>query len=209
MTVRRLAALCAGLAAFGAAEATTVLVMSLEQGRAQLLVNGATVRLLRDGQTSPEGVRLVSADRGRAVVEIDGRSLELRLGESTMATAELKADARGHFVTRAWINGVETTAMIDTGATTVAMSGEEARRLGIDYGGRPRVQIATAGGTRVAYRVTLSSVRVGEVTITGVEAVVFEGGREQLPITLLGMTFLNGVDMRRVGNTLTLSRRSF
>lgn len=209
MTVRRLAALCAGLAALGAAEAATVLVMSLEQGRAQLLVNGAAVRLLRDGQTSPEGVRLVSADRGRAVVEIDGRSLALRLGESTVATAELKADARGHFVTSAWINGVETTAMIDTGATTVAMSGEEARRLGIDYAGRPRVQIATAGGARVAYRVTLSSVRVGEVTINGVEAVVFEGGREQLPITLLGMTFLNGVDMRRVGNTLTLSRRSF
>jgi aspartyl protease family protein len=209
VTVRRLAALCAGLAALGAAEAATVLVMSLEQGRAQLLVNGAAVRLLRDGQTSPEGVRLVSADRGRAVVEIDGRSLALRLGESTVATAELKADARGHFVTSAWINGVETTAMIDTGATTVAMSGEEARRLGIDYAGRPRVQIATAGGARVAYRVTLSSVRVGEVTINGVEAVVFEGGREQLPITLLGMTFLNGVDMRRVGNTLTLSRRSF
>jgi aspartyl protease family protein len=209
VTVRRLAALCAGLAALGAAEAATVLVMSLEQGRAQLLVNGAAVRLLRDGQTSPEGVRLVSADRGLAVVEIDGRSLALRLGESTVATAELKADARGHFVTSAWINGVETTAMIDTGATTVAMSGEEARRLGIDYAGRPRVQIATAGGARVAYRVTLSSVRVGEVTINGVEAVVFEGGREQLPITLLGMTFLNGVDMRRVGNTLTLSRRSF
>jgi aspartyl protease family protein len=209
VTRRRLAALCVALAASGTVEATTVLVMSLEQGRAQLLVNGATVRLLRDGQSSPEGVRLVSADRGQALVEIEGRTLVLRLGESTIATAQLQADARGHFVTSAWINGAETTAMIDTGATTVALSAEEARRLGVVYAGRPIVQIATAGGIRNAYRVTLASVRVGEVTINNVEAVVFEGGGEQLPVTLLGMTFLNGVDMRRVGNTLTLTRRSF
>jgi len=193
----------------GLAQATTVMVMTLEQGRAQLLVNGASVRQLRAGQTSPEGVRLVGADRNQAVIEVDGRTLELRLGQSTVASAELKADARGHFVTAVWINGVETRAMIDTGATAVALSNDEAARLGIRYVGQPRVQIGTAGGVKTAYRVNLASVRVGGVTLTNVDAVIFEGGREQLPITLIGMTFLNGVDMRRVGDTLTLTRRSF
>ena len=205
----RLAAAAVALAAAGAAQATTVMVMSLEQDRAQLLVNGATVRQLRSGQTSPEGVRLVGADRNQAVIEVDGRTLELRLGQSTVASAELKADARGHFVTAVWINGVETRAMIDTGATAVALSNDEAARLGIRYVGQPRVQIGTAGGVKTAYRVNLASVRVGGVTLTNVDAVIFEGGREQLPITLIGMTFLNGVDMRRVGDTLTLTRRSF
>ena len=209
MSVLRVAALVAALAAAGAVQATTVMVMALEQDRAQLLVNGTTVRQLRAGQSSPEGVRLVGADRNEAVIEVEGRALTLRLGQSTVASAELKADARGHFVTSAWINGVETRAMIDTGATAVALSNDEAARLGIRYVGQPRIQIGTAGGVKTAHRVNLASVRVGGVTLTNVDAVIFEGGREQLPITLIGMTFLNGVDMRRVGDTLTLTRRNF
>jgi len=207
--VRRALAAVGALAASLAAEATTVMVMSLEHDRAQLLVNGSVVRSLRAGQASPEGVRLVAADRGQAVVEFDGRQATLRLGQSTVATAELKADARGHFVTPAFINGAETRALVDTGATAVALSSEEARRLGIGYSPHARVQIATAGGPRTGYRATLASVRVGEVTLHNVEAVVMEGGRDELPVTLLGMSFLRGVEMRRVGDTLTLTRRNF
>ena len=201
--------MAAGVLAGAAAQATTVMVMSLDHDRAQLLVNGSVVRGLRGGQTSPEGVRLVSADRNQAVVEVDGKPLTLRLGQSTVAVAELQADARGQFVTPAFVNGVETRALIDTGATSVALSSDEARRLGVGYAGLPRMQIATAGGPKAAYRVTLATVRVGGVTLHNVDAVVVEGGREQLPITLIGMSFLNGVDMRRVGDTLLLTRRNF
>jgi aspartyl protease family protein len=206
--VRRAFAASFALAAALGAEATTVLVMSVEHDRAQLLVNGSAVRSLRAGQTSPEGVRLVSADRGQAVIELDGRTITLRLGQSTVATAELKADARGHFVTSAFINGVETRALIDTGATLVALSRDEAQRLGIAHVAPARVQIATAGGVKTAYRVVLASVRVGEVTLHNVDAVVLEGGRDELPFTLLGMSFLRGVDMRRAGDTLVLTRRN-
>jgi aspartyl protease family protein len=199
--------LCALAAA--TAQATTVMVMSLEIDRAQFLVNGSVVRVLRGGQTSPEGVRLVSADRDQAVVEVDGTQMTLRLGQSTVAVAELKVDPRGQFITTAHINGIETRAMIDTGATSVALSSDEARRLGVGYAGLGRVQIATAGGLKSAFRVNLATVRVGGVTLHNVDAVVMEGGQEQLPITLIGMTFLNGVDMRRVGDTLTLTRRNF
>jgi aspartyl protease family protein len=208
VAVRAAAAfLCA--AASASAQATTVLVMSLESDRAQLLVNGSVVRVLRGGQVSPEGVRLVAVDRNQAVVEVDGAQMTLRLGQSTVAVAELKADPRGQFVTTAYINGVETRAMIDTGATLVALSSDEARRLGIGYAGLGRVQIATAGGPKTAYRVNLATVRVGGVTLHNVDAVMMEGGREQLPITLIGMSFLSGVDMRRAGDTLTLTRRNF
>jgi aspartyl protease family protein len=196
-------------AAAAASQGTTVLLMSLGEGRAQLLVNGTAVRDLRVGQTSPEGVRLVSADRTKAVVEVDGRQLLLGLGGSTVAAAELKVDRSGHFVTTAYVNGVATQAVIDTGATSVALSSDEAARMSIRYAGAPRVQISTAGGVKTAYRVNLASVRVGDITLHNVEALVMEGGREQLPITLIGMTFLNGVEMRRIGDTLTLTRRNF
>lgn len=207
--MRRVLAAAAALAAALAAEATSVMVMSLEHDRAQLLVNGSAVRSLRAGQASPEGVRLVAADRSQAVIEVDGRKMILRLGQSTVATAELKSDARGHFVTVAFINGVETRALVDTGATLVALSSDEARRIGVGYSPQSRVQIATAGGPRTGYRALLAAVRVGEVTLHNVEAVVMEGGRDELPVALLGMSFLRGVEMRRVGDTLTLTRRSF
>ena len=212
MRYARFAGWILGLAMAAAAagsQATTVLLMSLGEGRAQLLVNGTGVRDLRVGQTSPEGVRLVSADRTKAVVEVDGRQLSLGLGGSTVAAAELKVDRSGHFVTTAYVNGVATQAVIDTGATSVALSSDEAARMSIRYAGAPRVQISTAGGVKTAYRVNLASVRVGDITLHNVEALVMEGGREQLPITLIGMTFLNGVEMRRIGDTLTLTRRNF
>lgn len=212
MRTIRVVRLALGLAAAclaSAAHATTVFVMSLGEGRAQLVVNGTAVRELRAGQTSPEGVRLVSADRTKAVLEIDGRQLALGLGGSTVASAELKADARGHFVTTAYINGAASPALIDTGASAVAISSDEAVRLGIAYSGGARVRIGTAGGLKTAYRVNLATVRVGDITLHSVDALVMEGGKEQLAITLIGMTFLNGVDMRRMGDTLTLTRRNF
>jgi len=193
------------LAGVSTAQATTVMVMSLEQGRAQLMVNGSVVRQLRVGQSSPEGVRLISADRAKAVLEVDGNSLTLALGESTVATAELKADQLGHFITIAYVNGVPTRAVIDTGASAVSMSRDEAQRLGVGYASSPRVQVSTAGGTRMAYRVTLATVQVGGVTLRNVEGLV----QEELALTLIGMSFLNAVDMRRTGDTLTLTRRNF
>ena len=192
-----------------ASPATTVLVMSVDQGRVQLLVNGSAVRSLRAGQTSPEGIRLISADRTKAVIEVDGRELALGLGGSTVASAELKVDRAGHFTTTAYVNGVATPAVIDTGATTVAMSSDEATRMSIRYAGVPRVLIATAGGPKTAYRVNLATIRVGDITLHNIDALVMEGGKEQLPVTLIGMTFLNAVEMRRVGDTLTLTRRNF
>jgi len=200
-----LAAACLALPS----HATTVLVMSLGDGRAQLLVNGTAVRSLRAGETSPEGVRLISAGRAQAVVEVDGRELTLALGGSTVASAELKVDRSGHFTTTAYLNGAATPAVIDTGASSVAISSDEAQRLAIGYAGAPRVQIATAGGPRAAYRVNLATVRVGGITLHNVDALVMEGGKGELPVTLIGMSFLNGVEMRRVGDTLTLTRRNF
>lgn len=192
-----------------AAHATTVLVMSLEQGRVQLLVNGTAVRTLREGQTSPEGVKVISADRTQALLEVDGRQLALGLGGSTVASAEVKADRWGMYATTAFINGAATAAVIDTGAALVAISREEAERMSIRYAGAPRTEVVTAGGRRPAYRLNFATVRVGGITLHNVDGVVVENQKGDVTVTLIGVSFLNAVEMRRVGDTLTLTRRNF
>ena len=189
-----------------AAHATTVLVMSIEQGRAQLLVNGTAVRTLREGQTSPEGVKLISADRTRAVLEVDGRELALGLGGSTVASAEVKADRWGMYARR-HSHGVATPAVIDTGAFAVSITREEAERMSIRYATAPRIEVTTAGGQRSARRVNFATVRVGGITLHNVDGVVVENQKGDSTVTLIGATSLNSVEMRRIGDTLTLTRR--
>ena len=204
----RLVAMLALLVAFAApAYATTVMVMSLAQDRVDLLVDGRVVRQLRSGQSSPEGVRLVSANPREAVVEIDGREHTLTLGQSNLAAAILTADALGHFRTTAYVNGAPVPVLVDTGASYVSMSSEYAMRLNIDYRRGQRVAVQTANGRIDAWRVTLASVRVGDITLHNIDGVVAEAASDVTGMPVLGMSFLNLVDMQRRGNMLTLSRR--
>ena len=63
----------------------------------------------------------------------------------------------------------------------------------------------TANGTATAYRVKLDSVRVGDIAVNNVDAVVLEGS--QMPVALLGMSFLNRMEMKRDGQTMMLTKR--
>lgn len=103
---------------------------------------------------------------------------------------ELAADMSGHFQADLEINGRRVDAMVDTGATVVAMSHEDARRAGImlsskDYTHRVR----TANGIARVAPVTLSRVRLGDIIIRNVQGVVSEQGA--MNGTLLGMSFLS------------------
>lgn len=187
--------------------APQVLAISLAQGRAELVIDGRTVRSLRDGQVSPEGVALIAATRSSALIEVDGTRHSLGLGETTATSAVLKADRSGHFTTTAYLNGVPVPAMIDTGATAVAFSAELARRLGIDFSRGAPVTIGTAGGAKSGWRVTLARVQVGDIVLANVDTTVVDATAADLPIVLVGMTYLNSVEMQRVGDTLTLTRR--
>jgi aspartyl protease family protein len=189
------------------AVAATVMVMSLAPGRADLVINGTTVRTLRDGQSSPEGVVLVSATPEAAVVDADGKRYRLRLGDSTTSIVVLKATSSGVFLTTARINGVPVQAVVDTGASTVAINRLEAARMGIDVASGRRVVFGTANGPTTAWQVTLGRVQVGEIVVTNISAAVLEGGPERLPMVLLGSTFLQHVDIQRVGDTLTITKR--
>jgi aspartyl protease family protein len=124
-----------------------------------------------------------------------------------VATAVLKADRQGHFATTAQVNGVAVPALIDTGATGIALSTDAARRIGIDYARGQTVNVATAGGKRMGWRVNLATVAIGEVALQNIEGVVLDVPPGDLPQVLVGMSFLGYVEMQRVGDTLTLTRR--
>ena len=188
-------------------------VIGLFSDSAVLVINGGNPRTLKAGQVTPEGVRLVSANSQQAVVEVNGRRETLSIGQSIAAQrstagrqqAILLSDGRGHFWANAEINGSTAKVLVDTGASLISMSNSTARQLGINFLQGQRGFTSTANGTVPVYRVTLASVRIGEITLSNVDASVHEG--DNLPVILLGMSFLNRVEMQRDGERMTLIRR--
>lgn len=199
-------------------QAADISVTALFSGKAQISVDGGKPRMLSAGQTSPEGMKLISADSKGAVIEFQGKRLSLALGSgsriggvdlsagnSSGSSVTLTADERGHYQTMGQVNGGTVQFLVDTGATTIALPSADARRLGINYLNGQRGFTQTANGRAAAYRVTLDTVKVGDITLHAVEAVVLEG--DGLNMALLGMSFLNRTEMKRDGQALTLIRR--
>jgi aspartyl protease family protein len=204
--ISALAGMGLGLLVAAAAWAQSVFVTSLSTSQAQIVVNGTAARSLWIGETSPEGVRLSDIRNGRATFEAGGRRFALGLGQSSVAETVLRAGPGGHFSTNAVLNGVTFPAVIDTGATLVVLNRDQAERMGIDIGQSRRVMTNTANGPAPAYVIMLASVQVGEIGLLNVPAMVIEGGGEKLPTVLIGMSFLKHVEMRRAGQTMTLTR---
>ena len=176
-----------------------------------LAVDGGDPKTVKVGQTW-RGISVVSVDKDRATVKIDGRERVLLQGphyrsgtaSSSRETVTLAADSRGHFITEGLVNGVTLRFVVDTGATMVALPATEAERLGIDYRKGDRGTVQTANGRVEVYHVILDDVKLGAIDLTRVDGIVVEDG---LPMALLGMSFLNRVEMRRDGQTMTLIRR--
>lgn len=111
----------------------------------------------------------------------------------------LARDLTGHYRAEAFINGTKTAVLVDTGATDVAISQRLADQLGIKSVHAIRTQ--TANGETVAYMTRLSSVKLGGIEASDVAAIItpnLEGD------VLLGMSFLNRMDVRLYQGTMTI-----
>lgn len=200
------------LLAWGSAAAGEVALIGMIGDKAAVLaIDGGEPKAVKTGQTW-NGITVVSVQKDRATLKIDGKERVLLQSQyyrsaappSTRESATLAADTRGHFVTEGAVNGVGMRFLVDTGATLIALPASEARRLGIDYRAGRRSMAQTANGPAPAYTVKLDSVKVGAIELNAVDAMVIEQGLET---PLLGMSFLNRVEMRRDGQTMTLIRR--
>lgn len=187
-------------------------VQGLFEGRALFELDGERF-LLRDGETGPDGMRLLRATSRAAIVEYQGRRQELTLergrfaGVYQRAQPELRIppDPQGGYFVRGLINGQTVSFVVDTGATLITLSDTEAQRLNLPLTGGAEVPVETAAGRVAGRRILLERVSVGGLDLNRVEAVVLPGDR---PVTaLLGMSFLSRVDMRNEGSMLVLQAR--
>lgn len=193
------------------AAADVALIGTFESKAAILSLNAGAPKTLRVGQ-SFGGVTLIGVEKDRATIEVDGKRRELLRGQTYSSSAAassarsvtLSAGAGGHFITDGQINGGAIRFMVDTGASTIAIPASDAIRLRIDYKKGRRGTTQTAAGPAEVFLVRLDSVRVGDIEVQNVEAVVLERG---LDMTLLGNSFLNRMEMRRDGATMTLIRK--
>lgn len=107
-------------------------------------------------------------------------------------TASLRKEGDGHYWATARVNDTPVKFLVDTGASLVALSKRDARRLGIDTDNLQRnTEVRTAAGRVKAATTVLEKITIDGVTVKNVSAVVIEEGLEH---SLLGMSFLNRLD---------------
>ena len=194
------------------AQATDISVVGLFPGKAVLVVDGGSPRTYSVGATISSGVKLVAASQSNATVDFNGKRQVLAIGQhgggggggAEGASVTLHADGRGHFTAEGQINGGSVRMLVDTGASLIAIPGQDAMRLGINYRNGRVGYSNTANGMKQVYMVRLDTVKVGDIVLHQVDATVHEQG---LPIILLGMSFLNRTEMQRNGDKMTLKKR--
>jgi len=209
---RLLLVCCLGLA--GLASAQSVALTGMLGRKALVIVDGGEPKSLAAGQ-SYRGVKIISTEGDSAVVEIGAQKHTLRVGESPTSVGAqggstggtkvvLTAGGGGHFLTMGQINGHATQFVVDTGATFVSMSEQDATLAKVNFRNGQRISMSTANGVVPGWRVKLNTVRVGDVTVYDVDAVVSAGS---MPFVLLGNSFLTRFQMTRTNDQMVLEKR--
>jgi aspartyl protease family protein len=222
---RCFASIALGLLVSTGAAALDVNVVGLFPNKAVVQIEGGALRTLSVGQKTRDDIILLSVERDGATFDIQGRRVALTMGQARKQTkpaavtkyptaanypivgnyAVITTNERGDLIANGEVNGMPVRFAVDTGATLITLPAREASRLGLDYHDGQKITMETANGEVFAYRLKLDTVSVGEVAVNDVAAVIVEGN--SLPIALLGMSFLNRVDIRREGMILTLTKR--
>ena len=211
--LRNSIALCLLLAGPLAARAADVALIGVIGDRAAVVaLDGGEPKTIKLGQTW-NGITVLAVEKTRATLSVEGRERVLQLGQhyrgapaaDARQSVTLAADPRGHFFADATVNGLPVRFVVDTGASVVVLSGSDAARLGLDFRKGPRGRMQTANGATTGYFVKLQSVRVGGIELQNIDGVVVEQGLGAFG--LLGMSFLNRVEMRREGERMELIRR--
>ena len=182
--------------------------------KALLVVDGSAPKLVAPGE-SFRGVRVVSTQGQSAVFEIAGQRQTVRVGEAPVSVGQpaapgnggrivLSADSDGHFVAQGLLNSKPVQFLVDTGATTIGVSVSDADRIGLQYKQGQPVHVATANGTVAGWKIRLSSVRMNDVEVREVDAVVTPIA---MPFVLLGNSYLARFQMTRSNSQMVLEKR--
>lgn len=179
--------------------------------KAMLMINGGEPQAVPVGQTV-DGVKVLSIQGDQATIEVGGKKRPLRVGQHAIGVGNgdgsdkiiMTADVQGHFFTTGNINGTSVRFLVDTGASMISLGATDARRIGLDFNRGQKALTNTANGQVVVSKVQLDTVRIAGVTLHNVDALIHQN---EMPIALLGMSFLNRMEMQRDGSTMTLKKR--
>jgi aspartyl protease family protein len=134
-----------------------------------------------------------------ALPDLTAAAVEPRRQQPLGRSVLVHADARGHFLATFKVNGRRIDAMIDTGATAVALNLSTARRAGISLNaGDFRHEVDTANGRVKVAVVEIADLSIGRIALRDVQAVVLED--KALQTNLIGMSFLKRLDKYQVEN---------
>lgn len=188
-------------------------VQGLFSGKAVVLIDG-TRHILSVGEASEEGVKLVSANSHFAILEVDGKQNEYKMGSSvslnyaqpTIVKEQIMANEYGMFLSYGSINGHSVKFLVDTGATSIAMSSDHAKRIGLLFRLQGKESRATtASGVVKAWLIKLKSVKLGRIKQKNIEALVLEGSHPTN--VLLGMSFMDKLKVSKDGSKLVLEQK--
>lgn len=192
--------------------ADKVEVQALMPGMVVLLIDDNRVTLKTGEQL--QGVKLISATSKVAELDVDGVRKLYQMGTTVSTsfkqreeiTERIVLDKYGMFRGFGSINGQSVKFLIDTGASSVAMSAKQARKLGIQYRIEGTETISTtASGKAKGWSVTLKSVRLGKILERNVRGTVIDGDYPQQ--ILLGMTFLNRMKVEKDTGIMRITRK--
>lgn len=199
---------------WGQAHAQTVALTGVLGQRALLMVNGGAPRSVAVGDAY-QGVKVLAVRGDQAELQFGGKTVTVRLGDSPASVGQrlpqgsgrivLTSDSRGHFISQGRINGQLIQFIVDTGATTLAIGAPEAERMGIAFKSGAPVHMSTANGATQGWRIRLDTVRIGDVELHGLDAVVVPMA---MPYVLLGNNFLARFQMTRSNEQMVLERRN-
>lgn len=189
-----------------------IIVVGLFSDQAVLTINDQQY-LLKVGNTSPEGVKLISATSESAIIEVEGVEKKYILGSQVggnyaPATEQPTVSIwpnDGMYLTVGSVNGYSVDFLIDTGASLVVFNATTAKRLGLDYLNAPAMEVKTASGIGKGYQVTLDLVQIGEIKLHNIGAMVIDGPQPER--ALLGMTFLGQVEISRSDDRMDLKKK--
>ena len=185
-------------------------IQALMPGMVVLLIDGDRTTLKTGDEQ--RGIKLISSTTTSAMLEVDGEQGTYQMGTTVstnfkqreMITERVVSDNYGMFREHGSINGQSVKFLIDTGASSVAMSAKQARKLGILYRiDGVETRASTASGTAKAWAIKFKSVRLGKLVERNVQGMVVDGDYPRQ--VLLGMTFLNRMKVEKENNMMIIT----
>ncbi len=185
--------------------APNIYYQGMLSNKALIKVNGRLVKLT-PGQTSKNGVKLLSANLKSIVILVEGKRYRYKKHSNQgIILAEevtlIRDPGSSGYWAKGRINGKDVTFVIDTGASCVTMNKVQARELKIKRGNK-EIQVSTATKIETAYQVTIDTVSVGDIELQNIPAIITK--HKYPPYPLLGMSFLQHVDINQEKEQMTL-----